>query len=131
MWNMRRDSESGIGMNRKIGLLSGKIFCDFRGTRFGQASQPPIPDPAGQADGIYIGPSGKLVDGNPGKCRIAAPFAFARHHEIQVEGVDEAHAFSPHVRIDTDECLVEKDQPRRMWARATVEGGRGSEVRQS
>ena len=101
------------------GVGSGKILI--------QSSLSPVPNPARETDRIDSGPSGKLVDGNSRKRVIAAPFAFTRHHEIEVERMDESHAFCAHIRIDADECFVQQDEARRKRIRGSIKSGGSGE----
>src|SRR5215468_1877899 len=89
-----------------------------------------IPDPAVQTDGVDARTRGEMVNCEFGKRWITSPLAFAGHHEIQIERLDETHTFRAHVRIDADECFIQQDEAGSQRICGSIKGGRRSEMRQ-
>src|SRR5207244_5742820 len=97
----RRQTHPEGGARTLILLRTCDVGDFFRATQpLIQTTLASVPDPPRKTDSIDSGPGRKLVDGNTGKRTITAPLAFARHDEIEVECVNEAHTFRTHVRID-------------------------------
>src|SRR5580692_818550 len=121
---------SGADMARRLRLDAVTGGDSGRLHDIGLPTLAAVPHPTRCAYGVDAGYGCEMIDGEPGNRCVTAPFAFARHYDIEVKLRQYAHALRAHGRVDAGEHLVEHHQSWRVGACAAVVGCGGCKKRQ-